>query len=403
VATSVDNGSVYTSTNADTDWASCGHVPADFTGFGTVTNIETQCKREGSDLLMRGKFTSGATTAVEARVNLKLSGLTLTSAPSSIIPSIQPAGDAVRNANSTTYFRNTVLIEPATSYITFGSQTSLANGLTKMTGSGSGIGSGEILAINARIPISGWNNSNIIIGQFNGLESCTDSYECTDVFSAVPSATGVVSNENIDWLDGNCSVSGTAIYTCTFRTSIFTQAPNCNVTAAPGASSLNYASIQSVSSTQLIYRINNYTGTMVQATPAHIICQKQGADYIGKTAKAVASDQNDRTPGITNAVEVSANVTCSGSSSVQSFIGVPSMSVSNISAGVCNLTVPSTTFSNYNNVICNGVYKGSLGTGNIRSLGIEMTSQTNILVDCVQPSADCTSYAFALSCKGQAP
>lgn len=309
------SGSVYSSTNADTDWASCGHTTSDFTGFGTVTNIETQCKREGSDLLMRGRFTSGTTTAVEARLNLKIGGTALTSASSSIIPSLQIVGNSGRTGSTSAEY-NVTLIEPSVSYMTFGiSATSLAP-LSKANGTNILI-NGNSYSFTARIPISGWQNSNIIIGQFNGLESCFDSYECTDTFSASVSVTGVVSNENIDWINGNCSVSDTSLFTCPYKSGLATVPMNCTpqIDDANSTDAALAKHINTSSSSQLVFR-TGYTSTPPIITKAayatKIICQKQGVDYIGKTAKAVASDQNTRSPGLTKSVIVSAEVSSAG-------------------------------------------------------------------------------------------
>lgn len=158
--------SVYSASNADTDWASCGHTTSDFTGFGTVSSIETQCKREGADLLMRGKFTVGTPTATEARLALKLNGSSLTSASTSSIPTIQLAGDHTRNAASTTYFRGVILIEPSVSYVTFAQQSSTQNAQTKLNGDAVS-GTGSVIFFTSRTPINGWTNSNVIIGTFN--------------------------------------------------------------------------------------------------------------------------------------------------------------------------------------------------------------------------------------------
>jgi hypothetical protein len=160
--------SVYTAQNADTDWQSCGHTTSDFTGFGTVTNIETQCKRQGGDLLMKGKFTVGTPTATEARLALKLSNVSLTSKNTSTIPTIQLAGDHTRNTASTTYFRGVTLIEPSVTYITFSQQSSTQNAQTKLNGDAVS-GTGSVIAFDARVPINGWDNSNVIIGTFKDV------------------------------------------------------------------------------------------------------------------------------------------------------------------------------------------------------------------------------------------
>jgi hypothetical protein len=292
------SGSVYTSTNADTDWASCGHTTSDFTGFGTVSAIETQCKREGSDLLMRGKFTSGADSAVEARLNLKLGGSALTSASSPTIGSLQVVGHGNVSTASTTFFSGiSILIEPSVGYVTFGRESSTTDGITK-TNANNIATSGRVISLTARIPISGWTQSNLIIGQFNGLESCTDSYECTDTFSAKVSSTGVVSDENIEWITGNATITSTSTYALTFKTGLFTTAPNCFATINQGSS---YIVIMEVppTTTGVSPRTLLSTTAANGAVSFTIICQKQGADYIGKTGKAVASDQNIATPGVT--------------------------------------------------------------------------------------------------------
>lgn len=296
--------STYSSTNADTDWASCGHTAASFTGFGTPTAIETQCKRQGSDLLMKGKFTGGTPTAVEARLSLPVwNGVQLVSAGSSIIPSIQIAGFARQSSASAGYFIDTTLIETSVSYVTFGQATTGTNGVTKLTGNLI-LGAGNTMIINARIPIAGWQNSNIIIGQFNGLESCASTLECTDTFSASITDTGIVSQENVNFIDGNCSVV-TGNFTCNYIANLVTQPMNCVTT--------DLSALTSPAAT----RVYNTTNTGFQASNTagrgiRVICQKQGVDYVGKTAKAVASDQNVRTPGQTNVVHFAVSYGTSG-------------------------------------------------------------------------------------------
>ena len=311
------SSSIYSSTNADTDWASCGHTTSSFTGFGTVSAIETQCKRQGGDLLMKGKFVFGTPTAVEARLSLPIwNGTQLVSAGTTIIPSLQLAGDAGINANSATYFRNASLIEPSVSYLTFGHQDSARNILTKVAGS-TIAAAGTNFSFTARIPIEGWQQSNIIIGQFNGLESCLSTLDCTDVFSAKISAAGVVSAENVDWINGNCTMAN-PVNTCQFKAGIFTVSPNC-VVVHDGADLGNLmAKIDNsqTSSTQVGYRTQLSAANTYQALAVNLICQKQGVDYVGKTARAVSSDQNLRSPGLTKAVINSCAFTNNGSSIV---------------------------------------------------------------------------------------
>jgi hypothetical protein len=119
---------------------------------------------------MRGKFTSGTSTGVEARVNLKLGGAALTSASSSVIPTIQAAsGPGPLNTNAASQF--VTLIEPSVGYVTFGAQASGNAGLTKLNGS-SFLASGNTYSFPVvRVPINGWTNSNVIIGTFNEVQT----------------------------------------------------------------------------------------------------------------------------------------------------------------------------------------------------------------------------------------
>jgi len=293
------SGSVYSSTNADTDWASCGHTTSSFTGFGTVSAIETQCKRQGGDLLMKGKFTSGTPTAVEARVSLPLwNGAQLVSAGSSNISSLQIAGNYGYGA-SATFHGGMILIEPSVSYFTLGSVDtfggSAANSLAKANATNTA-SNGVPNSFNARIPIEGWQQSNIIIGQFNGLESCTNTLECTDTFSAKANSTGTVSDENVtSFINGNCSWASNII-TCPFTTGVFTVAPNCTATSVLNANTATVMINSAPTSSQVQFIVRDSSNGAPIARDLNIICQKQGVDYVGKTAKAVAGDQSIATP-----------------------------------------------------------------------------------------------------------
>jgi len=255
---------------------------------------------------MRGKFTSGIPTAVEGRVNLKLGGISLTSKNSSSIASLQVSG--ITGINVAGSFSFVTLIEPSVSYITFGRQDASLSALTKANGSVLA-GTGSLLSFHARIPIEGWENSNLIVAQLSGLESCTDTYQCTDSFSGYMNSSGTITTENVDFISGNCTRSGTnsSNFSCTFRSGLFTVQPVC--TAQTDGSPTNGVQVSSSSTT---FSGTTFASGAFAATGVYFTCQKQGADYIGKTAKAVASDQNLRTPSVTNAVFISAEISSAG-------------------------------------------------------------------------------------------
>ncbi len=217
----------FSTTNADTDWQSCGHTTSDFTGFGTVTNIETQCKRQGSDLLMRGRFTSGAAAATEARVALRFKGQALSSQGASTIPALQMIGSGGRSDAQNSY---SILIEPSVSYFTigqYGDGTRFA--LTKQNANILA-GSGTVFSFFARIPIEGWENSNVIIASLEEVPTVPGLNNARFCGATVSNA-GAISNEWGDCFDGNFSDgSGSGSYAVVFN-SVFSTFAECGATA----------------------------------------------------------------------------------------------------------------------------------------------------------------------------
>lgn len=128
-----------------------GYTPT-FQGFGTPTNVEFEWRQVGENVEIRGKFVSGTSTAVEARVGLPAG---LTSAGTSLIPSLQVVGKANAAVNNTTNFGGmSVLIEPSTAYITFGRESSTINGTTKANGDAIIAASG-VISFFASVPCAG--------------------------------------------------------------------------------------------------------------------------------------------------------------------------------------------------------------------------------------------------------
>jgi hypothetical protein len=212
---------VYSQNSSDTDWVSCGLTTSDFTGMGTVSSIEDRCMRDGSDLLVRLKFTSGTSTAVEARVNLKLGGVALTSASSSVIPSISYVGEAGVSTSSTTFFSDSVLIEPSVAYMTFGLQSSTANKLTKATGSAA-IGTSATVSIYARIPVNGWVK-NQITGSFANVVTTAGVSKPTLVSAAIDASEAITENDSS--FITSCTNADPSV--CTVTSSFFVADPKC--------------------------------------------------------------------------------------------------------------------------------------------------------------------------------
>jgi hypothetical protein len=150
------------------------------------------------------------------------------------------------------------------------------------------------VALFAYIRFSG--DTILAVAQLSGLESCTNTLECTDTFTARISSAGVTSRENYDWVSGNASIPSTGTFNLTLNSGIFSVLPNCVVTAeaAVGNPGVGYITVNSTTSVSVFLR---NTSNALGNYDFYITCQKQGADYVGKTAKAVASDQNIRSIG----------------------------------------------------------------------------------------------------------
>lgn len=120
---------------------------------------------------------------------------------------------------------------------------------------------------------------------FVGTSSPLQNVTGESSVSAKISDTGVVSNESLDFINGNCSVSGTSVYTCTFATNYFKSTPNCfvtldNGTVNPFGSSMNGAS---TTTTTMIYATFNSSTGAANARPVMVLCQKTGLDLPGSS------------------------------------------------------------------------------------------------------------------------
>lgn len=289
----------YSQASSDTDWTSCGHTTSDFVGFGTVSGIETQCKRQGSDLLMRGKFVAGTPTATEARIGLKLNGSSLTSAGISTIPSLQLAGDGARGVAQTGSIK--LLLEPSVTYFTMSLWDGSNSALTKANGN-SLLSTGNSFSFLAKAPIQGWQDYNVINGSFAGIEKCANAHECTDEYSATISSANAVSNPNVtNWISSaTWSPAGTltVVYGSGLKdgTSSLSSPMNC-----VGVSSQNgqRMTVSSTTTSQVVFENRANDGTANATAPlAYIKCSKGTQDYTPKTAKVATSIGVPTVPGI---------------------------------------------------------------------------------------------------------
>jgi hypothetical protein len=95
-----------------------------------------------------------------------------------------------------------------------------------------------------------------------------------EVFSASISSADAVSNENVNWINGNCTDATGGEQTCTFNTGFFSAAPNCVATAVTDGHTAN---INAVSSSALTIRVFNSAGTATDGATT-LTCQKSVPD-----------------------------------------------------------------------------------------------------------------------------
>ncbi len=110
-------------------------------------------------------------------------------------------------------------------------------------------------------------------------DRCKNLFNCEYEFSAYISSAGTVSGENLDWINGNASVSDTSQYSVTLNTAdlSLTNALNCTLTTNGNNDTDLTAKMKSSSTTTIVYR--TLTGSTKTASDVYISCDKTGNDY----------------------------------------------------------------------------------------------------------------------------
>lgn len=116
------------------------------------------------------------------------------------------------------------------------------------------------------------STANGAIGSFDEayLGSLRNLAESTlpDVFSAKVSNAGVVSDENVNWINGNCTNANPNV--CSFVSGIFTASPNCTATPVTNSSRIYTTS---VSTSSVSVQNENTSGSNVSSAFV-LTCQK---------------------------------------------------------------------------------------------------------------------------------
>lgn len=124
------------------------------------------------------------------------------------------------------------------------------------------------------------NKSQTIVGNFEQIEEVTipSDETNTNTLSAHIAAGGTVSNENVDWINGNCSFTSNR-FQCTPNAGVFSATPNC-VASYDGQNTYGADYRYSLSSpTNLQFVVTDKNGgTGGFNLPISIVCSKSNAD-----------------------------------------------------------------------------------------------------------------------------
>lgn len=377
---------VIQSYEAGTEWTSLTAAQVNAlsgnNGLGTHTAGSLEYRRDGSDLLIKGKLTVGTVTASEARIPLPAG---LVSAATSIIPTIQPAGEWFYGTSSTSH-GGAVLIEPSTGYITFSGNGTFSNvtldPLVKALGNAM-MGSGTVIAFNARIPILGWSSQPKLLSLPVSKEN---------VFSSNISSTGTILAQSSDWIS-SVSKGGTGSYTINFKSGIFTTAPAVVASLTDSVSdNKQKLTVTSVSSSSTTITVFNDVGTMDRGFTVHI--QKQGADYT-PAGVYVGTVQGDlvSTPNTQNVRHYSTAVATTGTVSKEIGDWING-NCTNADPMVCTLQTTAFPSSTYN---CTATTETANAFCNITSYG---TSSFNLRCFDHANNVQTTAVVKSVMCSG---
>ena len=218
-----------------------------------------------------------------------------------------------------------------------------------------------------------------------------------NVFSAYIGSDGTVTQENVDWIEGNAVVSDTSQYVVTFKTGIFSATPICTTAAVQSSTIAAYISkVQGGNSTTVTTRIFDNSNTKI-ATGHSLVCQKSSADY--KASRSIVGSFKDNviSKGSSQLNIMLGNITCSSSSAIDNNIGSWISSAGNITAGACTITLNSGVFGSA--PYCMATWgNSSFSNTTASTVGVTASSATSIRTDCATSSGDCTSYSVRLLC-----
>ncbi len=187
-----------------------------------------------------------------------------------------------------------------------------SNGTVNATTPLNAIGNGDYLEVSYSVPIQGWTSGLDAVAQ-NIEKNAQNSNE----FDVLVSNTGVVTGDDYDIINGNCTVNSTGNFTCNFNSGIFTEAPKCGTTINQTNSSTIVTQVDTATTSSVNYLTyaTNDGSQGPNSRGVKLSCSKSGADInrsqvITATLQGINSSDLVVVEGLSNASQsITANVT----------------------------------------------------------------------------------------------
>lgn len=196
-------------------------------------------------------------------------------------------------------------------------------------------------------------------------------------FAAHISSAGVVSGENVDFINGNCVVSGTSVYTCTFNTSLFSIAPICTVGSVNVNSIVVNLQVATTTTTVTFFGYNTQNSAAT-ATPFDVNCIRGSTDWVQPTIQAPNWDipLTSWTPVTSNLGTIS-GTSCFYSRNNDRLIGDCRFTVGSPGSGTASVTLPLglTINSSFGTLKCGDATTQAVSAGS----GVQVGSVYNVL------------------------
>lgn len=258
----------------------------------------------------------------------------------------------------------------------------------------------------------------------NQIYSASCGANCVPDFSAQVSAAGVVSGENIDWINGNCAITATSLATCTYNSGINTVAMNCTVSAITDAAVSS--KVETSTASAVAIRGNNTSTSGYVANPFSLSCSKTGADFIATRTIVGSFNEVMTTPNVSKpktcyyafggaSATLAAPTVCSTGTCVEVYdscrvITPPTFSSTGL---YTNITIANGTFANSSFIDCK-CQAFDASTGNVRECVLYwetgdntwMTSSSGGYVGNIGTASlpgVLTNTWVTVKCEGQAP